>query len=538
MLPGKKMTPVEAFQILKRRIWLLLIPPAISLFGALIYSASLPNVYQSDMLIAIVPQRVPDAFVRSTVTLRTEERLDALAVQVTSRTLLEQLIREFDLYPVERLRLPMEDVVDAMRLAVAVELERPRRGPRGPEAPHAFHVRFTYTDPDVAARVTQRLGSLFVDQNTRDRGALAEATDQFLEYQLAEARGRLEEQERRLEAFRQRHGKELPTQMQSNMQAIQTTQMQVQAVVESIARDRDRKLMLERLYREAANEPAVARTVPERPSQSGDPGAPAGATARQQLAAARENLARLELRLKPGHPDVVRAKRQIAELEPRAAAELEQSQEPGAALPVVSPEEAQRRERLRQMAAEIESLDRQTRFKESEEARLRGLLAEYQRRVEAVPGIEAEWAVLTRDYDTLQGAYRDLLSKSEASKVAVDLEKRQIGEHFRILDPAGVPVHPISPVRLQINAIGLGIGLLLGMGLAAFFELKDGSFRSEQDVLRVLVLPVLAVIPRVATKREQAKQRHLHLIVAAVAIAGIAGAGYVVWTMRLWAYLV
>lgn len=541
MLPGKKYNVEEIIRILRRRAWLLVLPPAIGLFVALVVSARLPNVYQSDMLIAIVPQRVPDAFVRSTVTLRTEERLDALTTQVTSRTLIERMIQEFDLFRDERARLPMEDVVQLMRESIEVQPEAPRRGPRGPEPLHAFHVRFKYDDPTVAAKVTQRLGSLFVDQNARDRGALAEATNQFLEAQLAEARQRLEATERRLEAFRERHGNELPTQMASNLQVMQNTQMQIQSLVESIARDRDRKLMLERLYNEAQSEPAIVQPVQpsQQPTTQQDQTSAATGSPEQQLAAARATLARLELRLRPEHPDVVRTKRLVRDLEAQvqAAASAPAAGATPPAPVVVTMEERQRLERLRDMRAEIESLDRQTQFKESEERRLRGLLAEYQRRIEAVPGVESEWLALTRDYDTQQAAYKELLAKSEQSKVAVDLERRQIGEQFNILDPAGVPVRPISPNRIQINAMGLLLGLLLGLGMAAFFEFKDASFRTESDVVDVLSLPVLALVPYVDTAAERARRARKLVLVGTCAVVSAGAAAYVFWTMRLWNYV-
>jgi polysaccharide chain length determinant protein (PEP-CTERM system associated) len=531
MLPGKKYNVDDIVRTLRRRLWLLLLPPAIGLFVALVVSAGLPNLYQSETLIAIVPQRVPDSFVRSTVTLRTEERLDALATQVKSRTLIERMISDLDLYRDERERLPMEDVVELMRKGIDVQPEAPRRGPRGPEPLHAIRVRFTYSDPKVAAVVTQRLGSLFVDQNARDRGVLAEATNKFLETQLAEARQRLEETERRLEAFRERHGNELPTQMQSNLQVMQNTQMQIQALTEALARDRDRKLMLERLYNEAQAEPAVTPIQP--PQAAPADAATSAGTPEQQLATLRATLSRLLLKLRPEHPDVVRVKRLIAELE----TQVQEAPAGEPAPPVLTYEEQQRRERLRSMRAEIESLDRQTQFKDSEVLRLRGLVAEYQRRVEAVPGVESEWLLLTRDYETQQNAYKDLLGKSEQSKVAVDLERRQIGEQFKVLDPAGVPVRPISPNRIRINGIGLAIGLFLGLGIAAILEFRDSSFRTERDVVEALALPVLALVPYVTTTTERTRRARLQLSVATAAGLVAIGAGYVAWTMRLWNFV-
>lgn len=533
MLPGKKFTPADILQILRRRAWLVGIPPIVTLFVALVISSRVPNQYQSDMLIAIDPQRVPDSFVRSTVTLATDLRLDAIEVQATSRTNLERMVQEMNLYPAEREALLMEDVVELMRESIQVELERGRPGPRGPEPPSAFHVRFIYPEPEVAAKVTHELGSLFVDQNKRDRRALATSTNAFLEDQLEEARTRLEAQERKVEAFRERYGKALPTQMQSNMQAISTAQMQVQGLVEAIARDRDRKQMLERLYREAQAEPPTPA-----PQDRATPAAiPATASAQDQLAAARANLASLELRYKADHPDVARARRLIAELEPKAKAEAAAAASgDGTAAPVIG--DPARRERLRQMAAEIESLDRQTVFKESEERRLRGEIAEYQRRIESVPGLESEWAVLTRDYESQQAAYKELLTKSGAAKLAVDLEQEQIGEAFRIVDPAGVPVHPIPSLRPQINLGGLALGLMLGLGIAALLEFRDRSFRTEADVFDVLALPVLAGVPYVESESDKAWHKRRTMWLSAAGAVSLAGMFYLTWALKLWNSLI
>jgi polysaccharide chain length determinant protein (PEP-CTERM system associated) len=540
MLPGKTLTPALILGIVRRRAWLLAIPPFVGLFVALIVSAYLPNLYQSDVLVAIIPQRVPDSFVRTTVTLKTEERLAAIETQVTSRTLIEQLINEFDLYPSQRATLPLEDVIELMRFNIAVVPETPRRGPRGPEPLHAFHVRFTYTDPQAAARVTQRIGLMFVDQNARDRSALAEATNQFLETQLVQSREQLEATELKLKQFREIHGKELPTQLQTNMTGIQSTQLQIQALVQTIANDRNRRMMLERLYNDSLTEPLPVTPQSQQPAatQSVDPSRPVSGTPEQQLAAMRAALAALELRFTPDHPDVRNTKRTIAELEEKVKLAAKGAQ--GTATPAVgiSLAESQRRERLSAQRAEIESLDRQLQFNEAEEKRLRGVLADYQGRIEAVPGLETEWTALTRDYDARKLTYDQLVTKSEEARVAVDLERRQIGEQFRILDPATVPLRPISPVRYQINAIGLAVGLLLGVGITALLELRDRSFRTEVDIVDVLAVPVLAIIPFVRSAQDQARFVRRQRLATAGAVLAVGGVAYVVWSMRLWTFLI
>jgi uncharacterized protein involved in exopolysaccharide biosynthesis len=260
------------------------------------------------------------------------------------------------------------------------------------------------------------------------------------------------------------------------------------------------------------------------------------------LADARANLASLELRYTANHPDIARLKRLIAELEPRASTEARQAASQAAPTDLASLGAAQadptRRENLRQMLAEIESLDRQIAFKEREERRVRDEIAEYQRRVEAVPGLESEWVALTRDYDTQQAAYKELLTKSTAAQLAASLEDEDISERFRIVDPAMVPVRPVPSRRIRYNAVGFGVGLALALGLAVLFELRDRSFRSEADVLDVLALPVLATVPRIETALERARKQRRRLVMSLGGVTCVFVAGYLVWTLRLWNSLV
>lgn len=535
MLPGKHLTVTDVLAMVRRRLWLIALPPLVTLFAALLYSSRVPNLYKSEILIAVDPQGVPQDFVRSTVTLPAEVRLDAITVQVLSRTDLEELVETFNLYPNERQTMPMADVVQRMRSNVEVALERPRdMGWGGPPAPTAFRVSFVYPLPKVAAQVAQELGARFVRRNSEDRGKVAGATNKFLEAQLAEAREKLEKQEQRLEAFRQQHGRELPSQLQTNMQALANAQLRIQGLVESIARDRDRKQMLERLYRGAANEIAPATST----ATAGGQVTTSAGGYEQQLADAEANLHRLEQRYGAEHPDVIRARRTVAELRPQAEAQVKAAArvEPTDQLPQRLPNgaDAVRRENLRQMQAEIESLDRQTAFKEAEERRIREEAADYQRRIEAVPGLESDWVSLTRDYETQQNAYRDLLSKSSAAQVAADMEQQEISERFRIVDPAVVPLRPLPSKRARYNALGLFAGLGLGLGIAALLELRDASFRTSADVLEQLALPVLANVPYVATADEKSKRRTRLRVLSACGVVCLAVVGYITWTLRLW----
>jgi uncharacterized protein involved in exopolysaccharide biosynthesis len=166
--------------------------------GTALYIAE-PRFYRATTTILIIPQRVPERFVMPTITADLGERLSTIQQQILSRTRLERIIQEFNLYPTERERLIMEDVVERMRSDINVEIARIREGPVS-----NFAVSFQSTDARTAMRVTERLASLFVQENVEDRALLADQTDQFLRGQLDEMRRRLVEKELRFRNTRQR----------------------------------------------------------------------------------------------------------------------------------------------------------------------------------------------------------------------------------------------------------------------------------------------------------------------------------------------
>jgi polysaccharide chain length determinant protein (PEP-CTERM system associated) len=491
MLPGKKFSPEDILAIAWRRLWFILLPAAAVAAGVALYSWGLPDRYRSDTLIMVVPQRVPESYVRPTVTARVEDRLQTISQQILSRTRLERVIQDFNLYSEERRTGIMEDVVEKMRKEITVQVVKG----------DAFRVAFVGEDPRTVMKVTERIASLFIEENLRDREVLAEGTNQFIEAQLNDARKRLIEHEKRLEAFRRQYAGQLPTQLGSNLQVLHNTQLQIQSVVESLNRDRDRRLLLERMSADLTS--PDTDLLPPPATVTVEDGAVSGGSA-QQLEAARALLRQLELRLKPEHPDIVRLRRTIDQLEKKVESEaLQAPLSPDAAAAAVSPAERARRARAKSLQLEIENVDREIAAKQGEEQRLRAVVAAYQARVESGPSRETEMTELMRDYSTLQSMYTTLLQKREDSKVAANLERRQIGEQFKLLDPAQFPQKPVSPDRLRINLMGVAFGLAFGLGLVALLEYRDRSIKTDEEVLATLSLPVLATVPLMMSAPER-----------------------------------
>jgi capsular polysaccharide biosynthesis protein len=196
----------------------------------------------------------------------------------------------------------------------------------------------------------------------------------------------------------------------------------------------------------------------------------------------------------------------------------------------LSPEEVAAQRKLQDTRQELAAVEGQIATKQAEERRLREQIGQFQHRVAMTPSIEAEFTALTRDYETLQSQYQSLLTKNEDSKVAAALERRQIGEQFRVLDRARLPEAPFSPNRLLINLGGIFGGLAVGFGLVMLLETRDKTVRTEADLGRVVDVPVLASIPVIGTNEDRRRGRRTRLLAALAAglffIIMVAGAAY------------
>jgi polysaccharide chain length determinant protein (PEP-CTERM system associated) len=514
MLPGRKYTPDDIAGIAWRRKWFILSIVSVMTTAAILFAMRLPDLYRSETLILVVPQRVPESYVRSTVTMRIEDRLRSLRQQLLSRSNLERIIKDFGLFPQQIDKRPMESIVETMRQSVTVDTVRE----------DAFKITYTADSPRTAMIVADRLAAIFIDENMRDRGLQAEGTNDFLESQLDEARKRLETHEQKLEVYRRQNSGELPSQLQSNLQVIESTQEQIQNLNESINRDRDRRLVLE-------------RGLVDDDSAAGIDGGTATGEIRaiDELEKARAELRDLLLRLKPEHPDVVAKTRSISELEEKVrAATTAATAAPAARTETtLSGNDLVRRARGRQIKAEMVKLDEQIAAKEKDMRELRLRMSDYQRRVDAVPGHESELTGLMRDYETLQAVYSDLLAKKENSQISTNLERQQVGEQFKVIDPARLPEEPFSPNRVRIALIAAALGMFLAIGGLGIIEYRDTTFRTEDEVVRTLVLPVIAAIPLLTAIADVRRHRRNRLLLGAATAATVLALSAAVWRMVL-----
>src|SRR5688500_13972917 len=226
VIPGKQYSFDTLLHVARRRKWLILVPAVLVAVITAAIIHELQNVYRSETLILVVPQRVPESYVKSTVTARIEDRLQAISQQILSRTKLEQIVSDFNLYKKERdAGKLMEDIVEQMRM---------RDVGIGVVKGDAFRLTFQADDPRVAMRVTERLGSLFIDESYRDREVLAQSTSEFLATQLDEARRQLVQVETKLQEYQRTFNGELPSQLSANLQGQHNAEVALHNLGESL----------------------------------------------------------------------------------------------------------------------------------------------------------------------------------------------------------------------------------------------------------------------------------------------------------------
>ena len=482
--------------VVRQRWWL---TGPVFLFGLLAFAAAhiWPERYRSEALILVEQQKVPELYVTPNVVTDLQDRLQSMTQQILSRTRLQKLIEQFKLYPKQRTRMTLDEVVDKMRKDIRIELVQ---APRRQGELTAFRIYYSADNPRTAQQITSQLTSLFIEENLQARGQQSISTTNFLENQLEQARKDLAEQEQQLRVYKIRYLGELPQQQPSILQMLSSLEAQLHANTAALDRAEQQRIYLESLRTEyQAMQQSLA-------SREGGSGLAPSAVAEAALRDLRRQLTDLEAKYTSRHPDVDKLKDQIAEWEAlRQRLEAEQTDaqkgETSAApvAPTRAPALAELDSRLKATKAEIDGYQREMK-------QLRQRIKEFESRLNLTPLREQELAEVTRNYENSRQNYQSLLQKKLQSELATNLEKRQQGEQFRIIDPPSLPQKPSEPDRLQIVLIGWALGLCVGVGLTAAREITDDTVHDEKALRDLTHLPVLVCVPVLRSRREQVRK--------------------------------
>jgi polysaccharide chain length determinant protein (PEP-CTERM system associated) len=516
-----------------------------------VVSYRMPNIYTSDTLILVDPQKVPETYVKSTVTGDIRNRLGTLSQQILSSTRLQKIIETLNLYPEVRKIAAREDIIGRMRSDISVQVVSDFGASQDLQA---FRISYSGREPRLVAQVTNELASLFIEENLKAREQQATGTTEFLQNQLQETRKALETQEAKLGAYKRQHIGEMPEQQSANLQILGQLQSQLQLEGDALSRAEQQKSYIQSML---ANPPAGVVELddtdpkkPATPSADKNTNAPAMTTPRSTLASDKAKLAALLSHYTDKHPEVRRLKKQIEADEAKEAKEAKDKEakesqntgeikEPVAKanpapadtsspsstaskrpavlpfLPVTNPV----------LQSQLKAIDAEIAKHKEERQRLVGLVAKCQAKLEAIPVREQEIAELVRDYEMSKAHYSQLLDKQLSAETATQLEIRQKGEKFTILDPGQVPERPTRPNRKVINAGGSLAGFVLGLLCALLTEFLGVCITGPEQITAATGFPVLEVIPVIRTQIDRLlwRRRLIWGTASGVAVALIGG---------------
>jgi succinoglycan biosynthesis transport protein ExoP len=493
----------------RRRWWIIL---SVFMVWGMVWGLSwlLPSTYQSEALILLEQQKVPDQFVVPNVSASLQDRIQSISQQVLSRTRLQATIDRFHLYSRNsRLNIlhKSRDPVELMRDDITIELVR---APGHPGEFTAFKMRYSTESPGVAQQVNIELTSLFVKENVEAQQQLSEDTTSFLENQLDDARVKMEKQEAKVAAFKAKHLGELPSQLESNVQILVGIQAQLLSTAQALDAARRQNLYMESLLQQNQSRASLDSGSSASGDVTGDSTTTTSASTDKDLPGLRLRLRDLQARYTESHPDVVALKDKIAKAEKLKksvddeiigslkTSKITNSADPATndeLEPTASPSMMQLQSQLRANQMEIENYQQHERDLESQ-------ASSYRARLNMTPETEQELTDISRGYEESKSNYNSLMQKQMQSQLATSLEEHQKGEQFRIVDPPSLPNKPSTPNHFKVSLVGLAMGIALGLGIATLLEFTDVRVRKEKDLVGIVPVSVLVGIPHLSTPGE------------------------------------
>lgn len=480
-----------------------------------------PPRYKSSTLILVEQPKVPKDYVVSNISDDIEERLQSIREQIESRTRLLLIIDNFRLYAIRHHPLTPDEKVARMIRDIDIELVRDP----GSNTINSFRVSYSAPTPQLAREVTSQLTTMFINDNQQKLEQESKSTTNFIERQLEDARASLAEQEARVRQFQSAHEGELPNQQASNLQILSGLQSQLQNEQDALNTAVQQRIYFQSLFEQYR----ALRATPKNAD-----GSPVGiAAVNQQLQQMKMQLADLSTRYTDRYPAVENLKSEIAKTEKLR----DQMAAEAAALPVGTPpvngnrissnhEVDEPNAPLLQLESQLQANQIEIANRQSAVGDLKARIDSYQRRLNAEPASEQELADLTRGYEQSQANYNELLKKKNDSAMATSMEQMQEGERFSVLDPPSLPLKPDFPNRLKFCALGLGVGLALGLFVVGGLELLDDRLHSDGDIEKLLPVEIISEIPIIVFPADTRRTRWrvaLGWTVAIVAVIIIVG---------------
>jgi protein tyrosine kinase modulator len=494
-IPRRALDFEDYVDILRRNIRWIIAPAFAGLVISTFVAYLMEDTFVSQALIRIVPQQIATDMVSTVTTQDVSDRINGMAQQVKSRGTLTTLINNFGLYKEELKHEPMSDVLETMQKNLNILPVMGLTNVQQTRSLPAMQIQFSYRDRFLANKVCRDIVSRFINANSEDSLSSQLATNSFMKDEFERAQHTLQEAERKLQTYRMKNAGRLPDDMQTNIQQMNALGQRMSSLSDAATRNSERRMMMDSNLRIAKDRLASLKSS----------GAAGGSRNERTIQLDKDiqdlesNIASMKDRYTEDYPDLQSARDRLATLKRqrddavKAAADAKPDTTPES--PTLARERQEAQAALQQIQTSLKAAALEDEQTTRALAAVNTELRVYQSKVEQAPAGEMEYAGLIHDQLLAKQKYDDMENKLHRSSLSMDLERRKQGETLELLDDASLPTEATAPKRAMIIPVGLVGGLLLGILMVAFREVRDTSLKNLKDARLYTQLSILGSIP-------------------------------------------
>ena len=446
---------------------------SLSIMSVIIWgSYFLPKKYEAKSTIFIESNVINNLVKGIAVSPSMEDRIRVLRYAILSRGLVSKVLTDLDVDIKDQKKFEEKILVYQKYTQISVKENE------------LFIVSITDPDPKFAMNYINTLVRRYVEENVSGKREEAYGANRFLSDQVAQFKGKLDKADEKIINFRKEKGIYMAVDEVSVIQDIK----QLKTEIDNINVMRNQLMATKNITQTQLKNEEPMTVAFSRHSGSDN----------ATITALENKMKQLLVRYTENYPEVIRIKAEIEALKKQAEAKPRGAPSGDTTEPEMStmnPVYQQLKQTFLQTEAEIDALDARKR-------QLSALIGRKETELRNIPEGKKILADLEKERDGHKNIYEQLLVRVGQSEVSKEMEIGDKATTFRIVDPAVLPMKPVSPQRVKLIFIGIFLGILGGVGGVVARENFSPSVNSVKT-LRNLGIEVLAVIPRIFNEEEQ-----------------------------------
>ncbi len=394
--------------------------------------------------------------------------------------------------------LHIEKAIEKLRDNTNIEIVKGKNS-RSPQGMDLFIISFRHKNQKFARDYVNTLVNLYIEENLSDKIQDSRIANKFLTEQISFFKNKLDEIDRDIINFRTEKGVFISMDegrivedidaAEEKLEELKINKMELKAKKELIKRDLEK----ESPYTVAVFGPGTKLTIEER------------------IIMLQNNLNKLLVNYTDNYPEVLQVKAEIESLSEilKAGKDSHRSDHSEVEMSTLNPVYQELRKEMSKTAFEFAAL-------ETREKYLKKLIEAKKAYMKEIPVDKKNIADLEREKNSVKNIYEQLILRLGQSEVSKQMEIQDNGSTFRIVDPAILPVTPVSPNRIKIILLGIFTGFLGALGLVLLIDKMDCSVKTVQT-LKTLSVPVIGIVPKIQTENEVSRKRKKNITVYTIA---------------------